>query len=174
MEEDGHFVPPTESAQLIGPIAFYMYEIGTLPTAILVFLLDNTRHILGLDYAGKIEKLEQYNSVPEWSLMTLLDPAKSLENIVYIEYPVDPSSAVRSTKKRRITRKKQQADRNVFYCWVFGPEKPSKLSLLNSFLGRPFSDPYTSTTEEQYAVNTVEQTVVDQIAFAIICHYRND
>ncbi|KAI4311109.1 hypothetical protein MLD38_036033 [Melastoma candidum] len=65
------------------------------------------------------------------SLMTLLDLAKSLENIEYIEYPVDPSSAVRSSKKRRITRKKQ----------------------------RPFSDPYTSTTEERYAVNMVEQTV---------------
>ncbi|KAH9755022.1 mitochondrial Rho GTPase 1 [Citrus sinensis] len=93
----------------------------------------------------------------EWALMTLLDPARSVENLIYIGYPGDPSSAIRVTRKRRIDRKKQQAERNVFQCFVFGPKKAGKSVLLNSFLGRPFSDNYTPTTDERYAVNVVDQ-----------------
>ncbi|KAH9689213.1 mitochondrial Rho GTPase 1 [Citrus sinensis] len=93
----------------------------------------------------------------EWALMTLLDPARSVENLIYIGYPGDPSSAIRVTRKRRIDRKKQQAERNVFQCFVFGPKKAGKSALLNSFLGRPFSDNYTPTTDERYAVNVVDQ-----------------
>lgn len=68
--------------------------------------------------------------------MTLLDPARSLENLIYIGYPGDPSSAVRVTRKRRIDRKKQQSERNVFQCFIFGPKNAGKSALLNSFLGR--------------------------------------
>ncbi|KAL9450499.1 hypothetical protein AB3S75_012268 [Citrus x aurantiifolia] len=93
----------------------------------------------------------------EWALMTLLDPARSVENLIYIGFPGDPSSAIRVTRKRRIDRKKQQAERNVFQCFVFGPKKAGKSALLNSFLGRPFSDNYTPTTDERYAVNVVDQ-----------------
>lgn len=93
----------------------------------------------------------------EWALMTLLDPARSVENLIYIGYPGDPSSAIRVTRKRRIDRKKQQSERNVFQCFVFGPKKAGKSALLNSFLGRPFSDNYTPTTDERYAVNVVDQ-----------------
>ncbi|KAI4294915.1 hypothetical protein MLD38_040803 [Melastoma candidum] len=46
--------------------------------------------------------------------------------------------------------------------------RAGKSSLLNSFLERPFSDTYTTTTEDRDAVNVVEQTVVDQIAFTIL------
>lgn len=93
----------------------------------------------------------------EWTLMTLLDPARSVENLIYIGYPGDPSSAIRVTRKRRIDRKKQQSERTVFQCFVFGPKKAGKSALLNSFLGRPFSDNYTPTTDERYAVNVVDQ-----------------
>ncbi|KAG2695514.1 hypothetical protein I3843_07G016600 [Carya illinoinensis] len=93
----------------------------------------------------------------EWALMTLIDPAWCMENLIYIGYPGDPLSAFRVTRKRRVDRKKQQTDRNVFQCFVFGPKKAGKSALLNSFLGRSFSDNYASTIDEQYAVNVVDQ-----------------
>ncbi|GAV63169.1 EF_assoc_1 domain-containing protein/EF_assoc_2 domain-containing protein/Miro domain-containing protein [Cephalotus follicularis] len=92
-----------------------------------------------------------------WALMTLLEPARSVENLIYIGYSGDPSLAVRVTRRRRLDRKKQQSERNVFQCFVFGPRNAGKSSLLNSFLGRPFSDTYTSTTEDRYAVHIVDQ-----------------
>jgi Ras family protein T1 len=92
-----------------------------------------------------------------WALMTLLDPARSVENLIYIGYSDDPSTAIRVTRRRRIDRKKQQSERNVFHCFVFGPTNAGKSSLLNSFLGRPFSDSYNSTDVDRYAVNAVDQ-----------------
>ncbi|GJR98921.1 mitochondrial Rho GTPase 1-like protein, partial [Tanacetum coccineum] len=93
----------------------------------------------------------------QWALMTLLNPVLSVENLVYIGYAGDPSSAVRVTRKRRVDRKKQHSDRNVFQCFVFGPKEAGKSSLLDSFVGRPFSEVYTPTTEERYTVNMVDQ-----------------
>lgn len=72
----------------------------------------------------------------QWALMTLLDPARTIENLIYVGYPRDPASAIRITRKRRVDRKKQQSDRNVFQCFVFGPKNAGKSALLNSFLGR--------------------------------------
>ncbi|KVI08534.1 Calcium-binding EF-hand [Cynara cardunculus var. scolymus] len=86
----------------------------------------------------------------EWALMTLLDPVLSVENLIYIGYAGDPSSAVRVTRRRRVDRKKQHSDRNVFQCFVFGPKEAGKSSLLHSFVGRQFSEVYTPTTEERY------------------------
>ncbi|KAL6139241.1 hypothetical protein ACLB2K_064518 [Fragaria x ananassa] len=99
----------------------------------------------------------------QWALMTLLNPASTMENLIYIGYAGDVSSAIRVTRKRRLDRKKQQSERNVFQCFVFGPKKAGKSALLDSFLGsgnwkcRPFSDNYHPTTEERYAVNHVDQ-----------------
>ncbi|TXG65525.1 hypothetical protein EZV62_006800 [Acer yangbiense] len=92
----------------------------------------------------------------QWALMTLLDPARSVENLIYTGYPSDPSVATRVTRRRRLDRKKQQSERTVFQCFVFGPKHAGKSALLNSFIGRPFSDEYSSTTEERYSVNVVE------------------
>ncbi|GMI65608.1 MIRO-related GTP-ase 1, embryo defective 2473 [Hibiscus trionum] len=92
----------------------------------------------------------------EWALMTLLDPACSLENLIYIGYPSDPLSAIRVSRKRRLDRKKQKSERNVFQCFVFGPANAGKSALMNSFLGRPYSDSYSPTTDDRYAVNVVE------------------
>ncbi|XP_021282186.1 mitochondrial Rho GTPase 1-like isoform X1 [Herrania umbratica] len=92
----------------------------------------------------------------EWALMTLLDPARSVENLIYIGYPGDASSAIRVTRRRRLDRKKQQSERNVFQCFLFGPTNAGKSALMNSFLGRPYSDSYSPTTDERYAVNVVE------------------
>ncbi|KAJ0014421.1 hypothetical protein Pint_19882 [Pistacia integerrima] len=92
----------------------------------------------------------------QWAFMTLLDPASTVENLIYIGYPGDPSSAVRVTRRRRIDRKKQQSERNVFQCFVFGPKNAGKSALLNSLLGRPFND-NRLTTDERYAVHFVNQ-----------------
>ncbi|GJU61507.1 mitochondrial Rho GTPase 1-like protein [Tanacetum coccineum] len=92
--------------------------------------------------------------------MTLLNPVLSVENLVYIGYAVDPSSAVRVTRKRRVDRKKQHSDQNVFRCFVFGPKKAGKSSLLDSFVGRPFYEDYTPTTEERYTVPGTKKTLI--------------
>lgn len=70
--------------------------------------------------------------------MTRLNPRFSVENLIYIGYSGDPSSAIRLTRKRRIDRKKQKSERNVLQCFVFGPRKAGKSALLNSFIGRSF------------------------------------
>lgn len=68
--------------------------------------------------------------------MTVRDPIYSVENLIYIGYAGDPSSAIRITRRRRIDRKKKQSDRNVFQCFVFGPKEAGKSALLNSLIGR--------------------------------------
>ncbi|KAG9441791.1 hypothetical protein H6P81_017645 [Aristolochia fimbriata] len=93
----------------------------------------------------------------EWALMTLLDPASALANLIYIGYAGDPASAFHITKRRRLDRKRQQSQRNVFQCYVFGPKSAGKSTLLNSFIGRPFLDRYTATTHERFTVNVVDQ-----------------
>ncbi|KAF3784022.1 Mitochondrial Rho GTPase 1 [Nymphaea thermarum] len=93
----------------------------------------------------------------QWALMTLLDPVNSLANLIYIGYAGDPSTAFNITRRRKIDRKKKQSQRNVFQCFVFGPENSGKSALLNAFVGRPFSDKYISTGEPRYAANIVEQ-----------------
>uniref|UniRef100_A0A2P2MK13 Mitochondrial Rho GTPase n=1 Tax=Rhizophora mucronata TaxID=61149 RepID=A0A2P2MK13_RHIMU len=92
----------------------------------------------------------------EWALMTLLDPSRAVESLIYIAYPGDPASAVRVTRRRRLDRKKQQTERNVFQCFVFGPKNAGKSALLNSFIGRSYSESHNSATEESYAVNVVD------------------
>ena len=72
----------------------------------------------------------------QWALMTRLDPIRSVENLLYIGYASDPSSAIRITRRRRIDRKRQQSERTVFQCFVFGPKKAGKSALLNAFIGR--------------------------------------
>lgn len=72
----------------------------------------------------------------QWALMTLLDPLRSLANLMYIGYSGDPASALCVNRRRIIDRKKQRTERNVFQCFVFGPKNAGKSSLLNSLLGR--------------------------------------
>ncbi|URD88205.1 Mitochondrial GTPase involved in mitochondrial trafficking (By similarity) [Musa troglodytarum] len=88
--------------------------------------------------------------------MTLQDPAASLANLIYIGYTGDPASAFHITRKRRLDRKKQQTQRNVFQCFVFGPRNAGKTTLLNSFIGRTFSEKYTPTASDRFATNVVE------------------
>ena len=68
--------------------------------------------------------------------MTLLDPIRSVETLIYIGYGSDPSSAFHVTRRRRLDRKKQQTERTVYQCFVFGPKETGKSALLNAFIGR--------------------------------------
>ncbi|KAK7242987.1 hypothetical protein RIF29_37769 [Crotalaria pallida] len=91
-----------------------------------------------------------------WALMTLLDPPRSMANLIYIGYSGNPASALRVTRKRSVDRKKQATERNVIQCYVFGSKNAGKSALLDSLLGRPFSNNYTPTTVEQFAANAIE------------------
>ncbi|KAE8720764.1 Mitochondrial Rho GTPase 1 [Hibiscus syriacus] len=93
----------------------------------------------------------------EWALMTSLEPALSLANLICIGYGGDPTSALRITRRRSVDRKKKQTQKNVFHCFVFGPKKSGKSTLLNSIIGRSFSSNYTPTNDVRYVANVVEQ-----------------
>lgn len=133
--------------------------------------------------------------------MTLLDPANSFANLVYVGYSGDFSSAFTITRKRRVDRKKQQTQRNVFQCYVFGPKGAGKTALLQSFLGRysmhfpylchEFSyhvctflqlcftfGPYCRqpsdalpTNSDRFAANTVELSDVSSQKWLLCLHY---
>lgn len=92
----------------------------------------------------------------KWALMTLLDPAGSMANLIYIGYSSDPASAFHVTRRRRLDRKRQQSQRNVFQCFVFGQKNAGKSALLNAFIGRTFSESYPPKSTEQFAANMVE------------------
>ncbi|WVZ06785.1 hypothetical protein V8G54_020131 [Vigna mungo] len=92
----------------------------------------------------------------QWTLMTLLDPPCSLANLIYIGYSGNPAAALRVTRRRAVDRKKQATERNVFQCYVFGSKSSGKSALLDSLLGRPFSNNYIPSTVERFAVNAVE------------------
>ncbi|KAG9133124.1 hypothetical protein Leryth_023962 [Lithospermum erythrorhizon] len=71
----------------------------------------------------------------QWALMALLDPLRTVENLIYIGYADDPSLAV-----------------------SFRPaQKAGKSVLLNSYIRRAFSEEYIPTTDDHYAVNVVKQ-----------------
>ncbi|XP_022634798.1 mitochondrial Rho GTPase 2 [Vigna radiata var. radiata] len=92
----------------------------------------------------------------QWTLMTLLDPPCSLANLIYIGYSGNPAAALRVTRRRAVDRKKQATERNVFQCYVFGSKSSGKSALLDSLLGRPFSNNYIPSTVERFAVNAIE------------------
>ncbi|OAY49770.2 hypothetical protein MANES_05G075900v8 [Manihot esculenta] len=93
----------------------------------------------------------------EWDLMTLLNPKGSLANLIYVGYGGNPASALRVTRRRTVDRKKQQTERNVFHCLVFGPKDAGKSALLSSFLERPFSAVHNPSRAQCYAANVVDQ-----------------
>ncbi|KAE9621950.1 hypothetical protein Lal_00032934 [Lupinus albus] len=91
-----------------------------------------------------------------WALMTLIDSRRSLANLIYIGYSGNPAAALRVTRRRSVDRRKQATERNVFQCYVFGSKNAGKSAILESLLGRPFSNNYAPTTVEQFAANSIE------------------
>ncbi|KAG0596001.1 hypothetical protein M758_UG216000 [Ceratodon purpureus] len=92
-----------------------------------------------------------------WSLMTLMEPQKSLAHLIYIGYPGDASSAFRITRRRRLDRKKQRSQRVVFQAYVFGATNSGKSALLNALVGRPYNEASEHTKGVHCAANVVEQ-----------------
>ncbi|CAN1246879.1 Mitochondrial Rho GTPase 2 [Linum grandiflorum] len=120
----------------------------------------------GAPYKDTAETTSQGNLtlmgfLSEWALMTLLDPRRSLANLIYIGYNGNPASALRVTRRKSVDRKKHTTERSVFNCFVLGPESAGKSSILNAFLGRPFSASH-NPAGERYATN-----VVDQLGFLL-------
>ncbi|KAK6141404.1 hypothetical protein DH2020_024852 [Rehmannia glutinosa] len=101
--------------------------------------------------------LSEVGRLVKWALMTVLDPAESIANLIYVGHNCNAASALHITRSRSVDRKKQQTERNVFQCFVFGPKNAGKSALLMSLLGRPFSENITLATGEQYVVNVVDQ-----------------
>ncbi|KAB2633777.1 mitochondrial Rho GTPase-like [Pyrus ussuriensis x Pyrus communis] len=96
----------------------------------------------------------------EWALMILLNPNRSLANLIYVGYNGSSASAIHVTRRRSVDCKTQKTERNVS-CFVFGPKNAGKSPLLNSFIGRPFSKSETIPTGERYAVNVINQIGVE-------------
>uniref|UniRef100_A0A0D9V7P4 Miro domain-containing protein n=1 Tax=Leersia perrieri TaxID=77586 RepID=A0A0D9V7P4_9ORYZ len=100
----------------------------------------------GLSFEGFISK---------WSLMTLLHPSNSFANLIYVGYSGNFGSAFTTMRKRRVDRKKQQTQRNVFHCYVIGSEGAGKTAFLQSFVKR---QPYDAlpVNGERFAANIVK------------------
>lgn len=86
----------------------------------------------------------------QWALMTLLDPPRSLANLIYIGYSGNPATALRVTRRRAVDRKKQKTERNVFQCYVFGSKNAGKSALLYSLLGRYDFEPIIIVNVSNY------------------------
>ncbi|XP_031252098.1 mitochondrial Rho GTPase 2-like isoform X2 [Pistacia vera] len=93
----------------------------------------------------------------EWALMTLLEPRRTLAYLIYIGYRGDAAKVFHVTRRKSADHKEQLTERNVFRCFVFGSKIAGKSALLDSFLGRPFSEYYYPTTSDRYAANVVDQ-----------------
>lgn len=104
-----------------------------------------------------LDHLSLSGFLSQWDFMTLMDPARSLANLIYLGYNSDPALALRLTRRRLLDRKKKQTERNVFKCLVFGPKKAGKTALLKSFIGRPYSEHYFASSTGSYAVNRVDR-----------------
>ncbi|EXB56309.1 Mitochondrial Rho GTPase 2 [Morus notabilis] len=104
----------------------------------------------------------------QWALMTLLDPAFSMKNLIYIGYSGDISSAIRVTRKRCLDRKKQESKRNVYQCFVFGPKKAGKSALLDSFLGSSDESSWKRATKLLVEVSSHGEDTGFKVPFLIV------
>uniref|UniRef100_A0A1A9WQN9 Mitochondrial Rho GTPase n=1 Tax=Glossina brevipalpis TaxID=37001 RepID=A0A1A9WQN9_9MUSC len=97
-----------------------------------------------------------------WTLMTLLDVAKTMEYLAYLGFNVHENdtqlAAIHVTRERRIDLAKRQSSRSVYICHVIGPKGSGKTGLCRGFLlddmrsliGKEFK------TNVNYCVNTVQ------------------
>ncbi|KAK8942015.1 hypothetical protein KSP40_PGU015032 [Platanthera guangdongensis] len=69
-------------------------------------------------------------------MMMLLDPVGCLTNLLYLGYKDDYVLAFHIIIQRRQDLERQQSQRNVLQCFVFGPKNVEKSSLLSLLIGR--------------------------------------
>lgn len=98
----------------------------------------------------------------QWSMTTFLDYKTTTEYLVYLGFEKDAKLALQITKSRKKRRRNGKfyralvTDRKVFNCFVVGKPNSGKSSLLESFLGRSFTDVYSPTIRPRIAVNSLE------------------
>ncbi|KAG1751180.1 P-loop containing nucleoside triphosphate hydrolase protein [Suillus lakei] len=93
----------------------------------------------------------------QWSMTTLLDHKTTLAYLAYLGYPDEQrTSALLTTRPRKLDRRKGKVTRNVFLCYVCGAAGSGKTSLLRSFAGKPFRDAYEPTSKMVSVVNAVD------------------
>ncbi|KAF9242518.1 P-loop containing nucleoside triphosphate hydrolase protein [Melanogaster broomeanus] len=93
----------------------------------------------------------------QWSMTTLLDHKTTLAYLAYLGYPAEQrTSALITTRPRKVDRRKGKVTRNVFLCYVCGAAGSGKTSLLRSFAGKPFREAYEPTSKMLSVVNAVD------------------
>lgn len=98
----------------------------------------------------------------QWSMTTFLDYKTTTEYLAYLGFEKDAKLALQITKSRKKRRRNGKfyralvTDRKVFNCFVVGKPNSGKSSLLESFLGRSFTDVYSPTIRPRIAVNSLE------------------
>ncbi|KAF8555705.1 mitochondrial Rho GTPase [Imleria badia] len=93
----------------------------------------------------------------QWSMTTLLDHKTTLAYLAYLGYPDEQrTSALLTTRPRKVDRRKGKVTRNVFLCYVCGAAGSGKTSLLHAFAGKPFREAYEPTSKMFSVVNAVD------------------
>lgn len=98
----------------------------------------------------------------QWSMTTYINYEITTAYIKYFGFEGEAKSALQVTKPRKYRRRLGRLyrakvyDRKVFNCFVIGRSNSGKTSVLESFLGRPFSETYSPTITSRLAVNDIE------------------
>ena len=98
----------------------------------------------------------------QWSMTTFFSPSTTLAYLAYLGFEpsatnprLTTTSALKLTKPRK-RRKRATVERNVLLAYILGGPGSGKSSILDAFLGRPFSSTYHPTIKPRTAVNSVE------------------
>jgi len=90
-------------------------------------------------------------------MTTLLEPKTTLSYLAYLGYPGETrTEALLITKPRKSERRKGRVTRNVFLAYVCGGAGSGKTAILRSFVGKPYTAHYDSTSRPISVVNSVE------------------
>ncbi|KAG7841116.1 hypothetical protein KL942_002104 [Ogataea angusta] len=106
----------------------------------------------------------------QWSMTTFLDYKTTLAYLGYFGYEdkstigklSGTTTALRITKPRKVRKRNGKvyrgsvSDRTVFNCFILGAPGCGKTSLMESFLGRQYSEAHSPTIQRSIAVNNVE------------------
>ena len=76
-----------------------------------------------------------------WSLLTLLEPAVTLQFLYLLGFDKEPNATLHFTRARsKLGTKKGRLERHVKRCFLFGAPACGKSALLHSLLRRPFKE----------------------------------
>ncbi|CAJ0864264.1 5117_t:CDS:10 [Entrophospora sp. SA101] len=92
----------------------------------------------------------------QWSMTTLLDHTTTLSYLAYLGFEGDTRKALKVTRPRKLDRKANKVQRNVFLVYVLGAAGSGKTSLLRAFVNKEFVQEHSSTTRTFNVVNSVE------------------